>query len=332
MSEVQHRVVETNGIRLHVAEQGEGPLVLLCHGFPESWYSWRHQLRALAEAGFHAVAPDMRGYGQSEAPAEIERYTLLHLVGDMVGLLDALGAPTAVIAGHDWGAPVAWHAALLRPDRFRAVIGLSVPFRPRGSTRPTTQMPQTADTVFYQLYFQEPGVAEAELERDVRTTIRRILYSGSGDRSESSDGGRARAGLGNPEAVGMVPRRGGFLSHTADAEVLPLWLTEADVDFFAGEFSRAGFRGGLNWYRNLHRNWELMAPFAAAPIRQPSLFVAGSRDGVIRMPGMRTAMDELRPVLPGLTKSVIIDGVGHWVQQEAPDEVNALLLDFLTAL
>ena len=139
MSEVQHRVVETNGIRLHVAEQGEGPLVLLCHGFPESWYSWRHQLRALAEAGFHAVAPDMRGYGQSEAPAEIERYTLLHLVGDMVGLLDALGAPTAVIAGHDWGAPVAWHAALLRPDRFRAVIGLSVPFRPRGSTRPTTR-------------------------------------------------------------------------------------------------------------------------------------------------------------------------------------------------
>ncbi len=140
MSEVRHRIVDTNGIRLHVAEQGEGPLVLLCHGFPESWYSWRHQLRALAEAGFHAVAPDMRGYGQSEAPAEIERYTLLHLVGDMVGLLDALGEPTAVIAGHDWGAPVAWHSALLRPDRFRAVIGLSVPFRPRGSTRPTTAM------------------------------------------------------------------------------------------------------------------------------------------------------------------------------------------------
>jgi len=148
MSEVQHRVVETNGIRLHVAEQGEGPLVLLCHGFPESWYSWRHQLRALAEAGFHAVAPDMRGYGQSEAPAEIERYTLLHLVGDMVGLLDALGASTAVIAGHDWGAPVAWHAALLRPDRFRAVIGLSVPFRARGSSRPTTALPQTADRDF----------------------------------------------------------------------------------------------------------------------------------------------------------------------------------------
>src|SRR4029077_10510907 len=157
MSEIQHRVVETNGIRLHVAEQGEGPPVLLCHGFPESWYSWRHQLRARAAAGFRAVAPDMRGYGQSEAPAEIERYTLLHLVGDMVGLLDALGAPTAVIAGHDWGAPVAWHAALLRPDRFPAVIGLSVPFRPRGSTRPPTAMPQTGDAGLHQPHLHAAG-------------------------------------------------------------------------------------------------------------------------------------------------------------------------------
>src|SRR5258707_7227973 len=241
MSEVQHRIVEANGIRLQVAEQGEGRLVLLCHGFPESWYSWRHQLRALAEAGFHAVAPDMRGYGQSEAPAEIERYTLLHLVGDMVALLDALGASTAVIAGHEWGAPVAWHAALLRPDRFRAVIGLSVPFRPRGSTRPTTQMPQTADTVFYQLYFQEPGVAEAELERDVRTTIRRILYSASGD------GGRAQAGLGKPQAVGMGPRRGGLLSHTAQPKVPPPSPTAADVDLVAGQSAHPGRRCRLEW-------------------------------------------------------------------------------------
>src|SRR5215510_1794007 len=175
--EVRHRVVETNGIRMHIAEQGVGPLVVLCHGFPESWYSWRHQLPALAEAGFRAVAPDMRGYGQTDAPAEIDRYTLFHLVGDMVGLLDALGAESAVIAGHDWGAPVAWHSALLRPDRFRAVIALSVPFRPRGSARPTTLMPHTDDAVFYQLYFQEPGVAEAELEREVGATIRRLLYS-----------------------------------------------------------------------------------------------------------------------------------------------------------
>src|SRR5499425_3112962 len=172
--EITHRTIETNGIHMHLAEQGEGPLVVLCHGFPECWYSWRHQLPALAEAGFRAVAPDMRGYGQSDSPDAIDQYTLLHLVGDMVGLLDALGAESAVIAGHDWGAPVAWHAALLRPDRFRAVIGLSVPFRPRGAVRPTTAMPRTDEAVFYQLYFQTPGVAEAELEQDVRATIRRL--------------------------------------------------------------------------------------------------------------------------------------------------------------
>ena len=326
MSEVRHRIVDTNGIRLHVAEQGEGPLVLLCHGFPESWYSWRHQLRALAEAGFHAVAPDMRGYGQSEAPPEIERYTLLHLVGDMVGLLDALGEPTAVIAGHDWGAPVAWHSALLRPDRFRAVIGLSVPFRPRGSTRPTAAMARTDDAVFYQLYFQEAGVAEAELGRDVRSTVRRILYSGGGE------GRRARVGLGNPDAVGMVPRHGGFLSHTDDPAVLPPWLTEADVDFFAGEFSRAGFRGGLNWYRNIDRSWELLAPFAGARVTVPALYVAGDLDLVVAFRGMDQLIPNLSKFVPALRKTIMLPDCGHWTQQERPREVNAVMIEFLRSL
>src|SRR5438477_11465780 len=203
MTDARHRTIDTNGIRMHIAEQGTGPLVVVCHGFPESWYSWRHQLAALADAGFHAVAPDMRGYGQTDRPAEIDQYTLLHLVGDIVGLLDALGEPSAVIAGHDWGAPVAWHAALLRPDRFRAVIGLSVPFRPRGTVRPTAVMPRTDDAIFYQLYFQTPGVAEAELERDVRATMRRLAFSGSGDAP-----GR--------DNVAMVPRAGGFLDQTTD--------------------------------------------------------------------------------------------------------------------
>src|SRR5437899_9178118 len=171
-TEVTHHTIETNGIRIHLAEAGAGPLVVLCHGFPESWHSWRHQLSALAEAGFHVVAPDMRGYGQTDRPDEINQYTLLHLIGDMVGLLDALGAEQAVIAGHDWGAPVAWHAALLRPDRFRGVIVLSVPFRPRGVARPTTVMPQTDDKIFYQLYFQEPGVAEAAYDPNGRAGFR----------------------------------------------------------------------------------------------------------------------------------------------------------------
>ena len=180
MAEPRHRTIETNGIRMHLAEQGTGPLVLLCHGFPESWYSWRHQLPALSKAGFHAVAPDMRGYGRTDRPEAIDQYTLFHLIGDIVGLLDALGAEQAVVAGHDWGAPVAWYAALLRPDRFRGVIGLSVPFWPRGTVRPTTIMPQTDDAVFYQLYFQTPGVAEAEFEHDIRRFIRGNLYSISG--------------------------------------------------------------------------------------------------------------------------------------------------------
>ena len=326
MSDVRHRTVETNGIRMHVAEQGDGPLVLLCHGFPESWYSWRHQLAALAAAGFHAVAPDMRGYGQTEQPAEIDQYTLLHLVGDMVGLVDALGGGPAVIAGHDWGAPVAWHAALLRPDRFRAVIGLSVPYRPRGSVRPTTAMPQTDDAIFYQLYFQAPGVAEAELSRDVRSSIRRILFSGSGE------GRRAHAGLGNPAAVGMVPRGGGFLRHTAEPATPPSWLTEADVDFYAGEFTRAGFRGGLNWYRNIDRNWELMAPYAGARVTVPALYVAGDQDLVVHFRGMDQLLPNLKKFVPELRQTIMLPGCGHWTQQERPKEVNDAILTFLTTL
>src|ERR1700761_7796425 len=197
MTEVGHRFIETNGIRMHIAEQGSGPPVLLCHGFPESWYSWRHQIGALADAGFHVVAPDMRGYGQTEAPEAIDQYTMLHLVGDMVGVLDALGEASAVIVGHDWGAPVAWHAALMRPDRFRAVIGLSVPFRPRGKVRPTSVMPQTDDAVFYQLHFQTPGVAEADLEADVAASVRDFLLRVSGE-GPAAGGGFA-----------MVPRVGG---------------------------------------------------------------------------------------------------------------------------
>ena len=315
MSEIQHRIVETNGIRMHVAEQGTGPLVLLCHGFPESWYSWRHQLQALADAGFHAVAPDMRGYGQTDRPAEIDQYTLLHLVGDMVGLVEALGAESAAIAGHDWGAPVAWHAALLRPDRFRAVIGLSVPFRPRGSARPSTMMPQTDDAVFYQLYFQAPGVAEAELQRDVRDSIRRLAFTGSGD--------------GPGRRLGMVPRAGGFLSQTTNPDSLPPWLTEADIDFYAAEFTRAGFRGGLNWYRNIDRNWEMLAPFAGARVTVPALYVVGDRDLVVSFPGMDQLIPNLSKFVPNLRRTIMLPGCGHWTQQERPKEVSAALIDFL---
>lgn len=319
MSEIQHRTVETNGIRMHVAEQGTGPLVILCHGFPESWYSWRRQLAALAEAGYHAVAPDMRGYGQTDAPAEIEAYTLLHLVGDIVGLVDALGETSAVVAGHDWGAPVAWHAALLRPDRFRGVIGLSVPFRPRMPVRPTTIMPQTDDEIFYQLYFQTPGVAEAELERDVRATMRRLAYTGSGDAPSHED-------------IAMIPRKGGFLDHTIDPETLPRWLTDTDIDFYAGEFGRTGFRGGLNWYRNIDRNWELLGPYAGAQVRVPALYVVGDHDLVFKFRGMDQLIANLKLFVPDLRRTLVLPGCGHWTQQERAGEVNAAMVEFLQSL
>ena len=324
MSDITHRMIEANGIRLHLAECGEGPLVLLCHGWPESWYSWRHQLRALAAAGFHAVAPDMRGYGRSDAPAAIEQYTLLHLVGDMVGVLDALGAAQAVIAGHDWGAPVAWHAALLRPDRFRAVIGLSVPWRPRAAARPTTLMPRSDAAQFYQLYFQTPGVAEAEFEADPHRTLRALLYSVSGDAPRGGGGGGGE--------VGMVPLGGGMLARMIDPPALPSWLGDADVDFYAGEFARAGFRGGLNWYRNIDRNWELLAPFDGLRITVPALYVAGDRDLVVAFKGMDRVLAALPQIIPGLRRSVMLPGCGHWTQQERADEVNAAMLAFLHSL
>jgi pimeloyl-ACP methyl ester carboxylesterase len=326
MRGLTHRFVETNGIRIHVAEQGDGPLVLLCHGFPELWYSWRHQLSALAAAGFHAVAPDMRGYGQTDRPEVIDQYTLLHLVGDMVGLLDALGHETAVIVGHDWGAPVAWHAALLRPDRFRAVIGLSVPFIPRGPDYPSKSFPETDETVFYQSYFQSPGVAEADLEHDVRFSMRTFLYDGSGDASSS-------AIKADPAGhVFMVPRKGGMMANRVNPTSLPPWLTEADVEVYVDQFERTGYRGGLNWYRNIDRNWELMAPFAGLKITVPALLIAGDRDLVLAFRGMDQVISNLPKNVPKLQKTLILPGCGHWTQQERPREVNDAMIAFLQRL
>jgi pimeloyl-ACP methyl ester carboxylesterase len=320
MNGLTHRTIETNGIRLHIAEQGTGPLVLLCHGFPELWYSWRHQLPALAAAGFHAVAPDMRGYGESDRPEAIDQYTLLHLVGDMVGIVDALREAQAVIVGHDWGAPVAWHAAQWRPDRFRAVIGLSVPFRARGKDRPTTVMPETEDAIWYQLYFQEPGIAEAEYDRNARVVFRvgRIMISG-----DAPPGGRP---------FGMIPRQGRPLYWNAALPPLPAWLTEADVDYYTSEFTRTGFRGGLNWYRNIDRNWELLAPFDGVPVTVPAVYLAGDRDPVVRFRGMDRHIADLPKFAPQLRGTIMLAGCGHCIQEERPAEVNAAMLDFLRSL
>lgn len=317
-----HRTVGANGIHLHLVEQGEGPLVVLCHGFPELWYSWRHQLPALSAAGFRAVAVDMRGYGESDRPEAIDQYTLLNLVGDMVGLLDTLGVQRAVIAGHDWGAVVAWHAALLRPDRFRAVIALSLPYLQRSPVAPTLVMPRRKDGVFYLLYFQEPGVAEAELEQDVRQTFLKVLGGGS-------VAGAPREKFNGP--FGMVPRDG-VLSGRPTPTILPNWLTEADIDFYVREYERTGFRGGLNWYRNIDRNWELLAPFEGAKVTVPALYIAGDQDLALAFQGMDRVVANLGNNVPQLRGKVILPGCGHLTQQERASDVNAAMIDFLREL
>jgi pimeloyl-ACP methyl ester carboxylesterase len=304
---------------MHFVEHGSGPLVLLLHGFPESWYSWRHQLTALADAGFHAVAPDQRGYAQTDQPENVEAYSTFHLVGDVIGLLDALGEQSAVIVGHDWGAPVAWNTALFRPDRVRGVVGLSVPYRPRGPRSPLSVLREVAGENFYQIYFQTPGVAEADMGRNVRATIRTALYAVSGNNSIVPD---------------MIVRPGrGFLGETAVPEQLPDWITKTDIDFYAAEFERTGFRGGLNWYRNIDRNWELTAPWAGARVTVPALYVVGDRDVVYHFPGGGPQMvTNLNKFVPNLRKAVVVEGCGHWTQQERPEDVNNLLIEFLRSL
>jgi pimeloyl-ACP methyl ester carboxylesterase len=311
--------VTANGIRIQVAEQGTGPLVLLCHGFPEGWYSWRGQLAAVAAAGFRAIAADMRGYGRTDAPADIAAYNLLQIVGDMVGLVSALDARQGVIVGHDWGANIAWHAALFRPDVFPAVAALSVPFRQRGSAPPLQMLRHAGQLSHYWLHFQEPGIAEAEFERDPRAALRRVLYSISGDAPAAT------------RRLTLQPGKG-WLANTLDPDHLPAWLTDADLDHMAAEFSRSGFRGGLNWYRNIDRNWELTAPWAGALIRQPALFIAGSLDPVIESGSGASALQALATTVPGLRRKLLIEGAGHFIQQERPQIVNAAILEFLGGL
>jgi len=307
------RTVAVNGIDLFLREQGEGPLVLLCHGWPELSYSWRHQIAAIAAAGFHVVAPDMRGYGRSSAPQDIAAYSIFDLVGDMVALVGELQHSRAAIVGHDWGAPVAWHTALFRPDLFTAVAGLSVPPPWRGRARPLDSLRDAGIRNFYWQYFQTPGVAEAEFERDVARTMRALLGRGFSD----------------PAASLRVEDGKGFLGDTSADRPLPDWLSEADLAHFIDSYRQSGFRGGLNWYRNIDRNWELTAPWHGAQIHQPSLFIAGSNDSVITGLIGAKRVANLGQVLPNLKGKLIIDGAGHWIQQERPAEVNAALIGFL---
>jgi len=321
MTDLQHHFVTTNGIKLHYVEQGSGPLVVMCHGFPESWYSWRHQIPALAAAGSRAVAPDQRGYGQTEAPEAVDSYNIFNLVGDIVGLVSALRESQAIIVGHDWGAPVAWHCALLRPDIFRACALLSVPYLPRRPIRPSIEWKalEGIDKHFYQNYFQEPGRVEKELDADPRRSMAMMLYGASGDPP--------------PEERWqfLFPRSKKFIESGVEPKKLPPWLKEADLEFFASEFKRVGFRGGINWYRNFDRNWELTGFLDGAKLSQPSMFAAGEHDAVIAMIG-GDAAPFVKTSMPECRTTTIIPGAGHWIQQERPQQINQLLVDFARGL
>lgn len=318
-SEAISKIVPTNGIRMHYVEQGTGPLVLLCHGFPESWYSWRHQIAVLSAAGYRVVAPDLRGYGKTDSPKGVEKYTIVEIVNDLIGLLDALGEKSAVIVGHDFGAVVSWNAALLHPDRFKAVAALSVPYSPRREDAPIATFQKFArNNFFYILYFQEEGVADVELNSQPEKFLRSIYYSASYE-SES-----ARAQFRPP------PRATKMLETLVDPGKPPSWLSQSDLAYYVTEFSRQGFTGPLNWYRNLDRNWELMTQFKDAKVQVPSVFISGERDPV-RFQTKRN-FDELNVNVPKLTKTVLIPECGHWTQQEKPAQVSAALLEFLQAV
>ena len=320
-AEAVHRSVHAPGGRIHLVERGTGPLVLLVHGFPESWYSWRHQLPALAAAGYRAVAVDVRGYGRSAKPTAVDAYRMLDLVEDNVAVVHALGEESAVVVGHDWGAAIAANSALLKPDVFRAVGLLSVPYAPRGGPRPSDLFARMggAEGEFYVSYFQEPGRAEAEIEPDVRGWLAGFYAALSADTMPPP-------GAPAPHFVS----KGGTLRDRFPRGPLPGWLGGLELDFYAGEFERTGLTGALNRYRNMDRDWEDLAALDGAPITQPSLFVGGSLDASTTW--LADAIDAYPVTLPGLISSHILDGCGHWIQQERPAEVSRILTDWLAVL
>jgi pimeloyl-ACP methyl ester carboxylesterase len=317
------KLIETNGIKLRAVVKGEGPLVILVHGFPESWYSWRHQIDPIAKAGFKVCAIDVRGYGGSDKPPLVEDYSMEKMVGDVAGLVDALGGGgKAIVIGHDWGAPIVWNTALIRPDKIRAVGALSVPYLGLGPV-PLIDVFNEVFTkngiFFYQVYFQKEGVAEAELEADVRSFVRRSLYGISGDAPQDAE-------------VVVKPLDAKLLDGTIDPEVFPAWMTPEDIDYFVSELEHSGLRGPINRYRNFERDFVYLSPFKDLKIEQPAFFIAGSRDIVLTMiPGF-DPVAQMREYVPNLYDSIILEGCGHWTQQERPEDVTRHLLGWLKTL
>jgi pimeloyl-ACP methyl ester carboxylesterase len=318
---VQQRTIHVNGVDLRVTEAGDPsrPCVILSHGFPESAYSWRHQIPVLADAGYHVIAPDQRGYGFSSAPKNVDAYGIGNLTGDLVALLDATNHETATFVGHDWGAMVVWEAARLHPTRVDAVVGVSVPFTAWPAAPTEIMKAMWGDRFFYILYFQPVGPAERELEADVRRTMHQILWGASGEMYK-----------GMPTE--FPPMEGtGFLDMFKDVpEHLPSWLTEADLDHYVEQFANSGFFGPVSWYRNLDANFAVVKDIPATAVSMPSFFIGGEKDGVIA--GRPEYVDSMNGLLPNYRGKAMIPGAGHWTQQEAPNEFNEALLGFLRTL
>ena len=319
MSDITHRTIHVNDIDMHVAEAGQGPAVLFLHGFPDVWYAWRSQLPALAAAGYHTIAPDLRGCGQSEAPRSIEKYSMRTMTADVVGLLDAMGEHSAVLVAHDMGAHVGWTAAQRFPDRVRAIVALSSPFMPRSPTPPIQRLRDAArDRFHFVAYVQEPGKAEAELEVDVRRSLRLFVHALSGDAP--------------PELVHHLfmerSSTSGCLDGMPEPHRMPNWFTEDDLVYCAREFERTGFAGALNPYRNFDRDWIELAELADVKVHQPALYMAGELDSVTRL----GSLDPMRKWVPNLREIVILSACGHWIQQERPEPVSQQLIAFLKNL
>jgi pimeloyl-ACP methyl ester carboxylesterase len=314
------RYIQSNGIKMRIAEMGSGPLVLLVHGWPESWYSWRNQLPALAAAGYHAVAPDMRGYGKSDKPQAVEDYDIQHVAADLVGIIDALGEKNAVLIGHDWGAIVAWNALLLHPKHFTALIAMSVPYSGHGSQSIVQGLQKAmGENFYYILYFQEPGVAEKEFDADPRAILSRLYLSPDSPREA-------------PLVTDPKRSAGGWIPRLGAPKGLPSWLTQADLDYYVNEFKEAGFRGGINYYRNFHRNWETTPQLIDAKVAAPVLFIAGEKDSVIRGATAEALTASMKNAVPDLRSVKLFPNTGHWVQQERAAETNAAILEFLNSL
>ncbi|XP_042516083.1 epoxide hydrolase A-like [Macadamia integrifolia] len=314
MEGIEHRMVSVNGINMHIAEKGEGPVVLLLHGFPELWYSWRHQISALASHGYRAVAPDLRGFGDTDAPPSPTSYTAFHIVGDLIALIDLLGQDQVFVVGHDWGAWIAWYFCLFRPDRVKALVNLSVAFYPRNPlAKPLDQMRAALGEDYYICRFQEPGDIEDVFARfGTASVLKRFLTS-------------------REPAPFYLPKNKEFRDSPNGEISLPSWLSEEDINYYANKLDMKGFTGGLNYYRALDLNWELMAPWTGVQVKVPVKFVVGDLDLVYNTLGAKQYIHGggFKRDVPFLQDVVVMEGVGHFLNQERSDEINTHILDFI---